>query len=55
MGRMLGAATRKGRQGGWWSYCCPGHDGLWKHYIRRHRKSQRLREKRAWQREWGRR
>jgi hypothetical protein len=45
---MLGAATRRHRQGGYWWYCCQGHDGLWKHFIRRNRKGQRARETRAW-------
>jgi len=48
MARMLGSATRCDRQGGRWWYCCPGHDGLWKDYIRTNRGSQRAREKRAW-------
>lgn len=51
MGDMLGSATRKSRQGGSWWYCCVGHDGNWKIYIRINRKSQRAREKRAWRKE----
>lgn len=51
MTKMLGNATRYHRQGGFWWYCCVGHDGKWKHYIRRNKKAQRAREKKNWKRE----
>lgn len=51
MAAMLGKATRKNRQGGYWWYCCQGHDGTWKDYIRENRKSQRSREGASWRRD----
>lgn len=49
--KMLGTETRRHRQGGRWGYCCPGHDGLWKHYLKGNRTAQRARERRAWRKE----
>lgn len=51
MAAMLGKATRKNRQGGYWWYCCQGHDGTWKDYIRTNRGSQRSRESASWRRD----
>jgi hypothetical protein len=51
MARLLGSSTRANRQGGRWSYCCVGHDGYWKDYIRQNRKSQRHKENRTWRKE----
>ena len=51
MAALLGKATRKNRQGGYWWYCCQGHDGIWKDYIRTSRKGQRRREDAEWREE----
>lgn len=51
MSNMLGNATRKNRQASGWAYCCTGHDGRWKDYIKLHRKPQRARERREWKNE----
>jgi hypothetical protein len=48
---MLGKALKKSRQGGWWAFCCDGHDGRWKDYIKANRSAQRVREKRFWRKD----
>lgn len=52
MARMLGKATRINRQHGWFWWCCEGHDGTWKDYIKANKQNQRRREERQWRKEY---
>lgn len=54
MSNTLGNSTRKNRQASGWAYCCTGHDGRWKDYIKLNRKPHRRRERREWEKDYGR-